>query len=92
LPATGATDALEPVDAQAVEAAGYGAGSAAGPKHEEPPAETVRSDTDNPSEHGASGLAGALAGLLALKSAEVRSLRGAQSTTCSGFLQLHTCS
>jgi hypothetical protein len=32
---------------------------------------SLKSDADNPSEHGASGLAGALAGLLALKSGEV---------------------
>lgn len=51
-----------------------GARTARTRKPEDAQAETVKSDADNPSEHGGNGLAGALAGLLALKSGEVRNV------------------
>lgn len=53
-------------------------------KAEAASADTVKSDPDNPSEHGANGLAGALAGLLALKSGEVRH-HSSRSACCSGL-------
>ena len=60
-------------------------------KAEAAPADTVKSDPDNPSEHGANGLAGALAGLLALKSGEVRN-HSSRSACCSGLHPRRDCS